>query len=319
LRSSYAVQWVFIPPILLGVLFAPESPTWLVRKGRLDDARASLRRLTRRSAVSDDELEDSLALLRSTNELERSLDEGTSYADCFRGSNRRRTEIACVAWAAQVACGIWFGGNVTYFLEQAGFDSEHSFDLGLGTNGIALAGTLGAWFVMLRLGRRTLYLLGLSVMMTVLLIVGFMGIPEPIPALGWASGAFMMLYVVIYDLTVGPVCYCLVAEIPSTRLRIKTAVIARNTYNIVSILANFLNPPILNPSAWNLRGRGGFIWAVPCGAVLLWSWFRLPEAKGRSPAELDILFERGVKARKFRDETVEPFSHKEGGVAPSES
>ena len=116
-----------------------------------------------------------------------------------------------------------------------------------------------------------------------------------------------MCFVITYDLTVGPICYCLVAEIPSTRLRIKTAVLARNAYNIASICANFLNPPILNPQAWDLRGKGGFVWCGFCLLALVWSYFRLPEPKGLSSAELDVLFENRVSARQFRNFTADPF------------
>ena len=44
------------------------------------------------------------------------------------------------------------------------------------------------------------------------------------------------LFTFLYDLTVGPVCYCLVAEVSSIRLRQKTIVLARNFYNIVGML-----------------------------------------------------------------------------------
>lgn len=50
----------------------------------------------------------------------------------------------------------------------------------------------------------------------------------------------MLCFILTYNLTVGPVCYCLVAEIPSTRLRIKTDAIARSCYNVASIGAIFL-------------------------------------------------------------------------------
>ncbi|RYP10757.1 hypothetical protein DL764_000453 [Monosporascus ibericus] len=279
-RIPYAIQWAFPPPIILGVLFMPESPTWLVRHGRLADAKNSLRHLT--SSLTEEEIEYKVSMIAHTNELEREAQEGTSYLDCFRGVNRRRTEIACGAWMAQVWCGIWFGGNVVYLLQQAGFDAEQSFNFGLGMGGVALAGTLCAWFILLHVGRRTLYLVGLGGMFIILLAVGFMGIPEP-----------------IFDLIIGPVGYCVVAEIASTRLRIKTVVLARNAYNIASIIANFLNPPILNPTAWNLRGKGGFIWCGFCLGVLIWAYFRLPEPEGLSPAELDMLFEQGVSERKF--------------------
>jgi SP family general alpha glucoside:H+ symporter-like MFS transporter len=104
----------------------------------------------------------------------------------------------------------------------------------------------------------------------------------------------------------------------STRLRIKTVVLARNAYLIASLVANFLNPPILNPSAWNLRGKGGFIWAGICFCQLVWSYFRLPETKGRSAAELDVLFERNIPARKFRTTVVDPFHGAEEADAVAE-
>ena len=198
---------------------------------------------------------------------------------------------------------------MVYFLEQAGFNPEKAFDFGLGTNAIAAIGTISSWFLMPKVGRRKLYLTGLTILFSCLLIVGILGIPPPTNAsLGWASGAFLIIFVFTYDLTVGPVCYCLVSEIPSTRLRVKTVVLARNAYNIASICANFLNPPILNPSSWNLRGKGGFVWAGFCVLSLIWTFFRLPEPKGRTPAEMDVLFEAKVKARAFRTTVVDPFS-----------
>jgi SP family general alpha glucoside:H+ symporter-like MFS transporter len=39
----------------------------------------------------------------------------------------------------------------------------------------------------------------------------------------------------------------------------------------------------------------------------LWSYFRLPEPKGLSAGEIDVLFERGVSARKFSTIKADPF------------
>lgn len=38
--------------------------------------------------------------------------------------------------------------------------------------------------------------------------------------------------------------------------------------------------------------------------AFIWAYFRLPEFKGRSFRELDVLFERGISARKFKDTEV---------------
>lgn len=80
-------------------------------------------------------------------------------------------------------------------------------------------------------GRRTLYLWGQIGMFIILIIIGGLGVPSVNSSTGWATSALLLLLTFLYDITVGPVCYSLVAELPSTRLRIKTVVLSRNIYN----------------------------------------------------------------------------------------
>ncbi|KAJ5819735.1 hypothetical protein N7474_005326 [Penicillium riverlandense] len=306
-RIPYAIQWAWPVPIIIGVLFAPESPWWLVRHGKIEEAKRSLSRLAS-PGDSEYETDDAIALIIITNTHERLIREGVTYWDCLKGVNLRRTEIVCCVWMCQVFCGIWYGGNIVYFLQQISFSNTQAFDFGLGVNAIGWCGTVCSWFVMQRVGRRKLFVTGLGIMFMVLMLVGFLGIPSHTsPGLSYSSAALLLVFVFTYDLTVGPVTYCLISEIPSTRLRIKSAVLARNCYNIASIVANFLNPPILNPTAWNLKGKGGFIWAPFCLICFVWSFFRLPEPKGRTASELDILFEKKISARKFAKFEVTPF------------
>lgn len=86
-------------------------------------------------------------------------------------------------------------------------------------------------FLMPHVGRRTLYLWGQMGMFVILVIIGGLGVPTISNSTGWATGALLLILTFIYDITVGPVCYSLVAELPSTRLRIKTVVLSRNVYN----------------------------------------------------------------------------------------
>jgi len=79
---------------------------------------------------------------------------------------------------------------------------------------------------MQRYGRRQLYIWGLMAMLVVLLGVGGSGFGNSSGA-AWASGSLLVIYSFFYQFTVGPVCYCLVAEIPSTRLRAKVSFLSK--------------------------------------------------------------------------------------------
>lgn len=83
--------------------------------------------------------------------------------------------------------------------------------------------------------------------------------------------------------------------------------LARNLYNITGVVANVLTPHMLNPTSWNWGAKAGFFWAAAGKFCALWTYFRLPEPKGRSYAEMDILFEARIGARKFKDTSVESF------------
>ena len=113
-RIPYAIQWTFPIPLLLAGWFAPESPWWLVRKGRFDEALKNLRRCHDGSA-NDEEM---LALIQHTVQLERGLKFGGKYIDVFKGVNRRRTEIAFMACVSQSLSGFALRSGA-YFFQQA--------------------------------------------------------------------------------------------------------------------------------------------------------------------------------------------------------
>ncbi|SPJ87073.1 uncharacterized protein FTOL_12098 [Fusarium torulosum] len=170
-------------------------------------------------------------------------------------------------------------------MERLNQEGTSYIDYFRGTNLRPIVGTFLSWFLLPHIGRRTLYVYSLAILFTILTVVGCMGVPAPQESLGWASGVFFTIFVITYDMTIGSICYCLVAEIPSTRLRIKTVAIARNAYLLVSIG---------------------------------WAYFYLPEPKGRSAAELEKLFEQGISTRNFSSTEVVIFTEEssEKGDSP---
>jgi SP family general alpha glucoside:H+ symporter-like MFS transporter len=308
-KIPYALQWVWPLPIAIGCYLAPESPWWLVRKEKHEQAERSLKRLARASGFSQRDCDRQMAMMIHTNEMEKQVSAGTTYWDCFKGTERRRTEIVCCVWMIQTLCGAPLMGLSSYFYTNAGMSTSNAFTFSIGQYALGAAGTIASWFVMTKVGRRALYLWGCVALFVILVIIGGMGIPsKPSTALSWTAGSFMLLFTGIYDLTIGPVCYCICAEIPSTRLRPKSIVLARNAYNVVGIaFANIVTPRMLNTAEWNWGAKSGFFWAGCNALCCVWIWFRLPETKGLTYGQMDILFENKISARKFATTEVDQY------------
>lgn len=127
----------------------PESPWHLVRKGNYEMAEKSVVRLmAEHEKIHSKSL---VALMIHTNDLERSASQGTSYWNCFKGVDLRRTEIAVIRFLGQITCGAQFAYSATYFFQQAGLTSEESYKLNLGGTSIAFLGTITSWFLRCRL------------------------------------------------------------------------------------------------------------------------------------------------------------------------
>ncbi|KAL1406103.1 hypothetical protein Q8F55_007786 [Vanrija albida] len=310
-RIPFGLQWMWPLPLFIGVMLAPESPWWLVRKGRLEDAKHALLRLTSLDRETDFDADETIDMMRHTTELEREITSGSSYLDCFRGSDLRRTEIVCMVWAMQNLAGNSFSGYATYFLQKAGVRNDIAFNFTIGIYAINCAGVFGAWFLMsMGVGRRSLYLYGLCGLCAALFVMGFLGlVPEAHrQQAAMATGAMMIIWAAFYQCTVGTIAYSLVAELSTRRLQIKTVVLGRNLYNIVGIVCSVLTPYMLNTDAWNWGNFAGFFWGGSCFLCIIYTYYRVPEPSGRSFAEIDVLFEHGVSARKFATTNVDAFA-----------
>ncbi|WYZ44713.1 hypothetical protein EsH8_VIII_000029 [Colletotrichum jinshuiense] len=307
-RIPFAIQWVWPIPIIIGTLFAPESPWWLVRQNRLEEAKEAVRRLTSPQSGVHFDLDAHIEMMRLTNQFEIEVSSGSHYWDCFRGTDLRRTEIACMVWLTQSFCGVPFMGYGVQFMINAGLNDENGFTMGLVQNCIGLIGCIIAWYIMTHIGRRTLYLAGLGAMVVILIIIGGIGIPQGgdgASGRSWAVGALIIVMLFLFQLSVGPACYTLVAEMPSTRLRVKTVALARAFYNSGGFIVNALQPKIVGVNDWNWGARGGFFWAGIAMLFLLWTFFRLPEPFGLTYSEIDLLFEHRVGARHFSQEAAD--------------
>lgn len=91
----------------------------------------------------------------------------------------------------------------------------------------------------------------------------------------------------------------------STRVRAHTLSIGRNVYYLCSVALGVINGYLINPTGGNWKGKSGFLWFGTTMLVLLWAVFRLPETKGRTYQELDILFAKGIPAWRFKGQSLD--------------
>lgn len=304
-KICFAVQWAWPVPLFIGVYFAPESPWWLVRKGKYREAKKAVEQLSNDQGIKSDEL---VAMMIRTDELESAIEYGT-YWDCFKGVDLRRTEIACMTWAVQALCGSVIQGYTTYFFEVAGLSQSDAFKMNLGNNALTFVGTALAWVLLSYFGRRQIYLWGCMLLTVILFIEGFVSLaPSTNTDAKWVASILVMIQLFVYAPSAGATCYPIVGEVGAVRLRNKTVCLARNTYNLLELVIGIITPYMLNPTAGNWKGKIGFFWGVSCLFCTLWTYYRLPETGSRTYEELDILFQRGISARKFSTTVVDAYA-----------
>lgn len=105
---------MFPTPLAILIFFAPESPWWLVRKGRFEEAAKSVGRLGRRTKLN---VNETVAMMRRVVEMEKSVKE-PGYRELFQGTNLYRTLIVCGVYAAQNLTGNLIANQAVYFFQR---------------------------------------------------------------------------------------------------------------------------------------------------------------------------------------------------------
>lgn len=116
-------------------------------------------------------------------------------------------------------------------------------------------------------------------MAAVLLIIGGLGFAPKTNQMNLAIGSLLVALNFIYNATLGPICYTLIGEISSTRLRQKSIVLSRIAYQIMNIICGIIVPRMLSPTAWNWGPKSGLFWAGSAGLSTVYCLLRLPEPK----------------------------------------
>ncbi|WYZ43751.1 hypothetical protein EsH8_VII_000187 [Colletotrichum jinshuiense] len=291
---QFVVPIVFVP----GSFMIPESPRWLLGRGRQAEAIESL--ATLRSSTPRDMVEREIELINASEE-ENKAHFSSTWADCVKGSNLRRTLIATGVQCLQQAQGSSFMSSyAVVFFQTIGIQNEYEIIvLLLFVQTIASA---FAFYLPDRFGRRWMLIINAIVMALCMYVVSIVKGYNFANNDAGTRGAVAALFIWQFSAAVGwsSCVWIVTAEVPTLQLREKTITIATFSGFCVSILVTFINPFMQDSGYGNLQGRVGFVYGSFSIAAALWTFFLYPETGFRSLEELDELFHKKVSVRNFR-------------------
>lgn len=274
-------RWMFgltaAPAVVffLGLFFVPESPRWLIKNDRTDEARAILTRIGggRYAAEAVAEVQTTLAV----EEISR-----VRFRDLLEPRLRRVLVLGVVLAVFQQWCGI----NVIFnyaeeIFRAAGYDISDVLKNIAWTGSVNLAFTFVALGTVDRLGRRPLMLVGAA---GLAIIYGAMGFCYA----GGVKGLPMLLLVLAaigcYAMSLAPVTWVVISEIFPNRIRGAAMSVAVTALWIACFLLTYTFP-VLNAK---LGPAGTFgLYAGICVAGFLFILAKLPETRGKSLEQIE--------------------------------
>lgn len=244
-----------------------------------------------------------LAIIMKTVDEDMELTSSAKWIHCFQGTNLVRTLISIGVFACQHLTGIVFVlGFSTYFFELAGLSNSDAFDLGVGVTSCGVIGNFISWTVLNNFGRRKSFVSGMVALTTILFLIGIMDI-IPTPAAKWVQASLTVIYALFYQMSIGAIAFVILGETSSPSLRAKTIGLATATQSVFGTLMNVVVPYLVNPDKANLKGKVGFIFGGLSAAATLWSFFYIPELKGRTFDEIDHMFQNRINPREMASYT----------------
>ena len=243
-------------------------------------------------------------MMRRTIDLEKSIKE-PNLLELWKGTDRYRTLIVCGVYAAQNLTGNLIANQAVYFFRQAGISVNTAFALGLITSALQMIFVMLSWILTTYLGRRTIYVWGSLINVGFLVALGIAASVGVSKAASLAQASLGLIVSVLFTLGPAPASWVIIGETSSIRLRPLTTGIGRGAYYVVNIPCIFLASYMLNTNQANLGGKCGYVWAGTGFFCFIVAYFFLPEMKGRSYREIDIMFKRKIPARHWKKTDID--------------
>ncbi|KAI9138396.1 general substrate transporter [Paraphysoderma sedebokerense] len=291
--------------MLLGALFfIPESPRWLIMKGREDEGLTALSRL-RSASPKAPEVQEEFHEFKQSIEAERSVGEA-NWSELLRPGIRNRVVIGLIIQCFQQ----WTGINAVMYYSSAlyigmGIPKATASTVNVVIQSLVnVFGTLPGMYLVERAGRKKLLVWGgLAMSATMWGLVIFVNaletavgkdpseltIDDPRPPVAATYGTIAVVLVYAYVLsfasTWGPVAWVYQSEIFPARVRGKGTGLATSSNWINNFILSKVWPYI---QLW--RGNQYIVPGCTGIAMAAYCQFFVPETKGRSLEDMDAIF-----------------------------
>jgi MFS family permease len=153
-------------------------------------------------------------------------------------------------------------------------------------------------FVVDSFGRRKVFVSGMCALTLLLILIGIMDV-VPTSGAQWVQASCTVIYAFVYFMTIGAMAFVLLGEVSSMGLRAHTTALATATQSVLGVAMNIAIPYMMNPDEGNLKGKVGFIFGGLAAIGTVGAWVYVPELKGRTTSEIDVMFARRVPSRKM--------------------
>lgn len=287
-RFPFAIQIVFLLTVMAFIFTLPESPRWLVMKGRVEEAKEVL-------AVLNDVPADSEATRSDIEMIQQSLASKHKKAgqlrNLFKMGNQRIFNRALIAVLGQLfqqmcGCSITVAYTTTIYEQHLGFNAVKSRGLAIAMESLLIFGGAGTVLTVDRLGRRPLMLLGSTVMaICMAVIAGTTSVLDNKSAL-YAATFFLFLYTPFFALGFLSLTNLYATEVAPLEYRAAIAGVSTAT----SWLSNFVVVLVTPVGFDNIKYRYWIVYAVINAAIVPTVYFMFPETTGLSLEEVDEVF-----------------------------
>ncbi|XP_071534345.1 facilitated trehalose transporter Tret1-like [Panulirus ornatus] len=270
-------------PLFLFSLVIPESPFWLVRRGKIQAAERALVQLR------------GPAKYKKSNELahiRRSIQEcpQATITDQLK-QLRLPHHMKPVALLVFIFVLRELGGQYAvftytlYLFQQAGLHVD-AFTCTILVGVARLVATLASSLFLDRVGRRS-FLTGTCGVCAVAAAVGGAFLLAEVPRASWVPLAAVLIFVLSYGLGVGPIPWILQGELPPTPVRSVGASITTFFFAVSMFVVGYIFPELMS-----VAGVGGslLVFAVFNALLTVVVWFFLPETGGRFLHQLQEVF-----------------------------